>query len=689
MTDATMHLLVLLAVSWIYLTVVRFVDVNEREPVWSLATAFALGGIAAALVSLLVNPVSLLLSPWTGAAAEEIGKALAYIGCLLVFTGVARTRGWFELNDLVDGIVYGIAIGLGFSVGATFLKDLAFVPDGVGSFAFHPGRAVVNGALAGLGHGLFGGVTGIGVGLAVETRGKVRRAMLFLLALGGAIALNGGFRALVQGNSLGGSAGYLRVMLAVALPLVCLVAIGLIGLARERNIIQAELAPEVAAGTLTADDLALLGSFWRRQLGYAGLLAGARVQECLSQAGRHNRLVQLALAKARLSRSGGGEGNPSLGGQIAALHRALKVPVQSLLVLLILFGSVAVAGARRTPAQFGAQPDTGVTRVLGIAAPDLDAFWRRQFLLSIRYSTPHVGIFTNAAGSCTFVARNAVFCKRDGNIYYDAAFLNELYTSIGDFAPVLVLAHEWGHKIQHVRSGIDTIAPLWPIQSELLADCYAGEWFRSIGTMSRLNQGDEGEALQVLNRGRDPRGSPWNDPQAHGTAGQRVEAFQVGRDGISCRSDTLWTEVRLDPATAQTRPTPNRGSLLGTTLRTVGRFNLVDLRSRPDWLSAGMVEFIYAKYQAPDGTEVLVGRVAMTTPARAEQELAADSTSHAGKGYSFVRGGSVTAGETVLGRWILMTGPKDVIVMSNRHLYGAVIGPEGVAWEFASAAPVL
>ncbi len=58
MSDAVTHLLVLLVISWIYLTLVRFVDVNEREPVWSLGLAFVLGCGAAALVTyeLLIGP---------------------------------------------------------------------------------------------------------------------------------------------------------------------------------------------------------------------------------------------------------------------------------------------------------------------------------------------------------------------------------------------------------------------------------------------------------------------------------------------------------------------------------------------------------------------------------------------------------------------------------------------------------
>ena len=251
MSSPSVHLLVLLAVSWIYLTLVRFIDVNEREPVWSLGLAFLLGSGAAGLVSLLVDPVTRVLTPWVGAAAEEIAKGLAYGACLLVFAGIARIRGWFELSDLVDGIVYGIAIGLGFSAGKAFLGDMSF-----GAYSVEPfkiGAAIVNGALVGLGHGLFGGVTGLGVGLAVEAQGKIRRVVYPVVGVAGAIGLNGLFRILAHGNALDARETVYRAWLAVAIPLVGLIVVGIVGLGRERRTIERQLAPELDSGLVTAD----------------------------------------------------------------------------------------------------------------------------------------------------------------------------------------------------------------------------------------------------------------------------------------------------------------------------------------------------------------------------------------------------------------------------------------------------
>ncbi len=673
------HLVVLLVISWIYLTLVRFVDLNEREPVWSLALAFVLGCVAAGLVALLINPVTLVLSPWTGAAAEEISKGLAYGACLLIFAAIARIKGWFELSDLVDGIVYGIAIGLGFSAGDAFLHDLAFAAYPFGD-TVRLGPAIVNGALVGLSHGLFGGVTGLGVGLAVEAHGKVRRLVLPLLGLAAAIGLNGLFRLLAHGNALDGHATVYRAWIAVVLPLAGLVAVGLLGLSRERRTIARQLAPEIESGLVTGDDLALLRSFWVRQTQYMRLLAAGKIHQCLVAAGRHNRQVQLALAKARIEGEPDGAHVASLSRQIEALRRAVRHTAPVILIVLLLVPLTGALALRRQ----GTLPSAGVVRVLGIAVPSIDGYWRRQI---VAYSTPNVAPYSTSSSVCPFQKNNAMFCHPDGNIYYDPAFLNELYDSIGDFAPVVVLAHEWGHKVQSLRGAMQNAAGQWTIVRELQADCYAGEWVRNVesGNGTNLEKGDLGEALEVLNQGRDPRGNPWYDPHAHGTGGQRVDAFQAGREGVACTSDSLWVEVHLDPAASQQTTVPASGSLIAETAKRKGRFTLVNIRPITNLVTPNRTEVVLAIYRAADGSEVQVARGAFTSPEGAGADLVADSTTYLGRGYHVTGQGQVKDGDAVIGRWVSLLGEKQIVMITNRQTYSFMIGPEGILWEFATA----
>lgn len=673
MPAALAHLLVLLAVSWIYLTLVRFVDVNEREPVWSLALAFVLGGAAAGLVRALVDPVTMVLSQWTGAAVEEVAKGIAFGVCLMIFAGIARIRGWFELNDLVDGMVYGIAIGLGYSLGDTFLRDLSPSPFPIEPIAFRPGASIVNGALGGLGHGLFGGVIGLGVGLAVEARRNAAKLILPIVGLAAAVALNGLFRVIAHGNALGGQAGLYRAWLVVIIPLIALVAIGMLGLARERKTIATQLFPEVEAGVVTPGDLALLGSFWKRQLQYLRLLGRGKLHECLLLAGRHNRHVQLALAKARALDERDAEPSASLRREIDALRRAAQ-QAGPLLVLLVVAGTAAAAVRRQLIDQENAE----VTRVLGSAVPKLNEYWGQQVLL---FFPPSVGRYSSLQTHCRYIRNNATFCGRDGNIYYDPKLLNELNDSIGDFAPVLVIAHEYGHKVQAARlSRAD-----WPIKNELQADCYAGEWTRHAETRKWLDKGDFGEALAALNYARDPRYYPWSDSLAHGSAGQRVDAYTAGREGMSCRSDSLWLAVHLDPSASPQKATPSSGSLLDRVARVRGRFTMVNVKVLPDFIKGKRTDVIEATYKTPDGSQVVLRRGAYTSPDGAAADLVSDSTMFVGLRYGVTQQGQVKDGDRVVGRWIQLNGEYEAVILTNLQIYDLIFAGKGLAWEFATS----
>jgi hypothetical protein len=69
---------------------------------------------------------------------------------------------------------------------------------------------------------------------------------------------------------------------------------------------------------------------------------------------------------------------------------------------------------------------------------------------------------------------NAFYCggKNDDYIAYDAAYLMpRLNKSFGALTPAVVLAHEFGHAVQH-RAEVN--AP--SVVIELQADCFAGAW---------------------------------------------------------------------------------------------------------------------------------------------------------------------------------------------------------------------
>jgi len=75
-------------VAAIYLALVRFMDLNEKEPLWAVGLLFSLGVVSAVVLPLLVGSVVLELSTIWGSVAEETAKFLAFAA------GAVALRWW-------------------------------------------------------------------------------------------------------------------------------------------------------------------------------------------------------------------------------------------------------------------------------------------------------------------------------------------------------------------------------------------------------------------------------------------------------------------------------------------------------------------------------------------------------------------------------------------------------------------
>jgi RsiW-degrading membrane proteinase PrsW (M82 family) len=303
-TDA---LLVTLLVAAVYLVLLRLVDLNEREPLWSVLLLFALGIAAAALLRLFVGSPVLELTLLPGAAASQLAVFAAIAVGVAVLEGAARVRGWSELNGVMDGIVYGAAAGLGFATGETLLRLLQ-AKGGILA-GLSPGLfdSVWSCALSGVAGGLFGGLVGAGFGAASQAHASAKRFALPIVGLGAAVAADAAFRVLAHGDALGGSAALLRVWAALLLPLVLAASVAVYALLQERRAIHGELASERWTGAVSDADLALLESWRRRQRAYLRVLGSGNLARAMRLMTLHNRQVQLALTK----RNEAGEGHPA------------------------------------------------------------------------------------------------------------------------------------------------------------------------------------------------------------------------------------------------------------------------------------------------------------------------------------------------------------------------------------------
>jgi predicted metalloprotease len=127
----------------------------------------------------------------------------------------------------------------------------------------------------------------------------------------------------------------------------------------------------------------------------------------------------------------------------------------------------------------------------------------------------------------------AFYCGEGDFMVYDDGedgLLAELATTYGASSIGTVLAHEFGHAIQLRSGALDRSLPT--VLTEQQSDCFAGAWTRraSRGEAAtlRFSDADVRAGLLAMTRVSDPVGLNQFEPGGHGSAFDRVGAFQVG-----------------------------------------------------------------------------------------------------------------------------------------------------------------
>jgi RsiW-degrading membrane proteinase PrsW (M82 family) len=285
---------------WLFLDELDFL---EREPPSLRVLAFAWGGLVATSVSIpgstaLDNLIAKLGSPdlaaeWGAALAgptvEEIAKTLGVVAIVLI----ARA----QVNSVLDGIVYGALVGLGFQI----VEDVVFAVGAVQQ-AGEGDRIqpviitfLVRGFLAGVwSHTLFGALAGAGIGYLVvnRTRSRARRITVAALALFAAWASHSLWNSPLFRESLGDSAvALLAVLLFKGLPPLLLVLF-LVRRAHDREAAYyvAILATVRDPDLITDGELRVLGSHSRR---------GAARRHAAASAGHKARAAVRRLQRAQ------------------------------------------------------------------------------------------------------------------------------------------------------------------------------------------------------------------------------------------------------------------------------------------------------------------------------------------------------------------------------------------------------
>jgi protease PrsW len=198
-----------------------------------------------------------------------------------------RRTGLIEFAGVMDGIVYGSAVGFGFAIAEDLLYGLQYGPE----------TFVVRRIFGGFAHASFTSLTGIGIGLIPWVQNRALKVVVPLLGLLGAISLHATFNLTA---TLFGPVGYLFLFVVVLAYIVVII----VWLYIERRTIRDELKDEVQAGTITMQEYAILPSYFRRKAYYIGLVFTGRLRDWRTARKVHRIAVDLALAK-RLARGSG------------------------------------------------------------------------------------------------------------------------------------------------------------------------------------------------------------------------------------------------------------------------------------------------------------------------------------------------------------------------------------------------
>jgi RsiW-degrading membrane proteinase PrsW (M82 family) len=232
-----------------YVVLVWIVDRHEKEPIPLLATAFLWGAIPAVILSAAIEiAFDVPLAIFSQGYAEFVSTSVIAPVVEELFKGVALlSLYWFasrEFDGLLDGIIYGSMIGLGFAMTENVFYFVgAWVDQGIQAW----GMTVFFRAMAfGLNHAMYTAFTGIGFGLARHRRSRRERWALIALGLAAAILAHLLHNALVSAEDL----CFLSLFVDWAGVLVVFIIV-MWAWKRERKWIAVELADEVSRGTLT------------------------------------------------------------------------------------------------------------------------------------------------------------------------------------------------------------------------------------------------------------------------------------------------------------------------------------------------------------------------------------------------------------------------------------------------------
>jgi predicted metalloprotease len=183
--------------------------------------------------------------------------------------------------------------------------------------------------------------------------------------------------------------------------------------------------------------------------------------------------------------------------------------------------------------------------VSGCVTADVQRWWTAQVGRPVRLTVsidPAPGTVHRACAD--FLAfGTAFYCPPDGTVYVTGAAVARDRREFGTrwpYALAVILAHEAGHRVQHVLDlpGLAASDDAGSRRLEQQADCLAGVWARDAARRGRLEPTTFRDVLRreltVVGEIRPPPGSgleEYDEVATHGTVPERLAAYDRGYAG--------------------------------------------------------------------------------------------------------------------------------------------------------------
>ena len=295
----------------IYVALVLWIDRYESEPLWMLATAFFWGAFVAGFFAFLLNSTGQLLVTLL-AGSEQAGETFALVisAPIVEESGKAAILFLFfffkkdEFDGVIDGIVYAALVALGFAM----IENVLYY----GKAAVEGGSQLtltffIRGAFAPFSHPLFTSMTGIGLGLARQTKNLGIKLTTPVIGLLMAIFMHSIWNG--SGALFGGGAFLLTYFFIMVPAFIILLVVIALALRREGQVVRQFLLCDFERGLFTRQEYDQLGSVFGRmgssfnaltQVGVTGWRTRMKFNQIASELAFHRCRVSKGLHSSRI-----------------------------------------------------------------------------------------------------------------------------------------------------------------------------------------------------------------------------------------------------------------------------------------------------------------------------------------------------------------------------------------------------